>query len=175
MGQRAPSVTRWLALLLLLAAGVVLVWTLGSAFTYTLGHPGPPCPNPPQRQADPPQGVVVLLCVAGFVIGHLTSRWQLVESTQQGALETGSRQTDAHEIRQLLILQAILLLFLLEVVGLLVIQVVTLSRGAWPITYYVRCAYDAAGWPTTAAATSITFLVGRWFWLPVRSSALPRP
>jgi hypothetical protein len=170
-----PGLTRWVALLLLLAAGVVLVWTLGSAFTYTLNHPGPPCSNPPQRQADPAQGVVVLLCLAGFVVGHLTSRWQVVDEKHQRALGTVARHTHSHHARQLLIVQAILLLFLLEVAALLVIEAVTLSRGVWPITFYIRCAYNAAGWPTTAAATSITFLVGRWFWLPARSHARPRP
>lgn len=68
--------------------------------------------------------------------------------------------------REMLIVQALLLVFLVEVLGLLVIEMVTLSRGVWPITYYVRCAYDAAGWPTTLAAASVLFLVGRWFWLP---------
>ena len=170
-----PGVTRWVALLLLFAAGVVLVWTLGSAFTYTLGHPGPPCSNPPQRQADPPQVVVVLFCLVGFVVGHLSSRWQVVEGKHPRGVPAGARETESREIRQLLIVQALLLVFLLEVAALLVIEALTLSRGVWPITFYIRCAYNAAGWPTTAAATAITFLVGRWFWLPVRARAHPRP
>ena len=65
----------------------------------------------------------------------------------------------------------LLLVFLIEVAGLLVIEMVTLSRGVWPITYYIRCAYNAAGVETALGAAAISFLVGRWFWLPRRKHA----
>ncbi len=71
----------------------------------------------------------------------------------------------------MLIVQALLLVFLIEVAGLLLVEIVTLSRGVWPITYYIRCAYNASGWQTTLGAAAIAFLVGRWFWLPGRRHA----
>jgi hypothetical protein len=167
-------VARVLSLLLLAVAGAVLIYAVWLAGTYTFTHAGPPCTNPPQRESNPAQLVVVAICLVTFAAGHLTTRWQEInhrllqrhrtpkDSTSRKAPDEDKRKKDA------LIIQALLLVFLLEIIGLLVIEMTTLSNGVWPITYYVRCAYDAAGWPSTAAAAAIMFLVGRWFWLPPR-------
>ena len=159
--------TWWASLALLAMAGLVLVGSLGNAFLYTLMHTGPPCSNPPARQAFPPQWTVVVLCLAAFGLGHVTSRWQFVDARHTDPHRTPSKRPyEEPRRREMLIIQSLLLVFLIEVAGLLVVEMVTLSRGVWPITYYIRCAYNASGWQTTFGAMAIAFLVGRWFWLP---------
>jgi TRAP-type C4-dicarboxylate transport system permease small subunit len=169
--DRARGVVTWISIVLLLVAFALLVWGMVSAVSYTLTHTGPPCTNPPQREAYPPQLVVVGVCLLFFVLGHLTARWQYVDPKHaqhhQNLREAEHPETDPRK-RDGLIIQTLLLVFLIEVIGLLIIEAVTLSQNVWPITYYVRCAYDAAGVQSMAAAASILFLVGRWFWLPDR-------
>jgi hypothetical protein len=169
--ERARGVVTWISVVLLLVAFALLVWGMVSAVSYTLSHTGPPCTNPPQREAYPPQLVVVGVCLLAFVLGHLSARWQYVDpkhaQRHQDLREADHPETDPRK-RDALIIQTLLLVFLVEVIGLLIIEAVTLSQNVWPITYYVRCAYDAAGVQSMAAAASILFLVGRWFWLPDR-------
>jgi hypothetical protein len=169
--EQARAVVTWISVVLLLVAFAFLVWGMVSAISYTLTHTGPPCTNPPQREANPPQLVVVGVCLLAFVLGHLTARWQSIDP-KHAQRHQSLRQADHPERdprkRDALIIQTLLLVFLIEVIGLLVIEAVTLSQNVWPITYYVRCAYDAAGVQSMAAAASILFLVGRWFWLPDR-------
>lgn len=158
----------------LLAAAGLILYGLGSAFLYTATHAGPPCSNPPALNASPPQLVVIGICVVAFVLGHLAARLQPVDPQHLAApAAAASEPEQRRRAGQALLIQALVLLFLLEVVALLLFEVVALSSGRWPITYYVRCAYNAAGWPTTLAAAAITFLFGRWLWLPRRSLADP--
>jgi hypothetical protein len=167
---QARSAVRVVSVILLAVASGVLVWGMWSAVTYTLSHTGPPCSNPPQREAYPPQWVVVVVCLVWFALGHMTARWQVIAPkhvVRHNLKEVEHPELDPRK-REALIIQSLLLVFLLEVVGLLTIEAVTLSRGVWPITYYVRCAYDAAGLQSMAVAASILFLIGRWFWLPAR-------
>lgn len=162
---RMRQVVWVVSLLGLIAAIGVLVWGLYGALSYTLTHTGLPCTDPPQRVSSPSQITVVLVCLAAYVVGHLTARWQFIDPAKTHAtIGEDSRR------RQALLIQALLLIFLLEVGGLLIIEATTLSKGVWPITYYVRCAYDAAGTQSMWAASAILFLVGRWFWLPARRS-----
>lgn len=170
------SIGRVVSLTLLGLAGAILLYAMWLAGTYTLTHSGPPCSNPPQRDSNPTQLVVVGLCLLSFALGHLSNRWQPTDPKHlkrhfapKEPPEKDPRRIDS------LIIQALLLTFLLEVVGLLIIEMTTLSNGVWPITYYVRCSYDAAGWPSAAAAAAILFLVGRWFWLPGREKKNARP
>ncbi|HXN90808.1 MAG TPA: hypothetical protein VN906_04920 [Candidatus Sulfotelmatobacter sp.] len=189
--------TRYVSMLLLLVAIGILVWGLISALAFTSTQTGIPCPDPPQRVSTPPQLVVVLMCVVAFVLGHMTARLQPIDpkmlyvpegqaraKAKKVGADAGTEDATAvavfdkdpdkerkdlyHRRNEALIVQALLLLFLLEVAGLLTIEAVTLQRGVWPITYYVRCAYDAAGNQSMLAAAAILFLVGRWFWLPAR-------
>ena len=168
--SRREGVARWVSIGLLSATGLILVWAMISAVSYTVAHTSPPCSNPPRLDSDPPQLAVVSLGLMAFALGHLTARWQAVDPkhvrrrTRASSIppENDRRRRDA------LVIQALLLAFLLEMLGLLIIEIVTLSRGVWPITFYVRCAYDAAGWQSTLAAAAVLFLVGRWFWLPRR-------
>jgi hypothetical protein len=170
------SAAWWASLLFLTLAGLVLIWSLGSAFLYTMTHTGPPCSNPPARQAFPPQWVVVLLCLMAFVLGHFTSRWQFFDPRHTERHRTPSKRPyEEPRRREMLIVQSLLLVFLIEVAGLLIVEMVTLSRGVWPITYYIRCAYNASGPQTTLGAMAIAFLVGRWFWLPERRQRRARP
>lgn len=166
---------RVIAVITLSAAGALLVVGLFLAGSYTLTNTGPPCPNPPQREANPAQWIVVSVCLVAFAAGHITARWQRVDprNTRRHLVPSDPPDKDPRK-REALIVQALLLAFLLEIVGLLIIEMTTLSNGVWPITYYVRCAYDAAGWPSTATAAAILFLVGRWFWLPPRREASAR-
>lgn len=173
VGQTVEPV-RIAAIVLLLGAAGVLVWAAWMAATYAANHGGAPCPNPPNRNSTPAQLVVVGIGLASFLVGHATARWQKVDevAVRLTIQNSGKPAHDARK-RRALIVQALLGAFLIEIAGLLVIETVTLSRGVWPITYYVRCAYDAAGWPSTAVAATILFLVGRWFWLPGRTSDAP--
>jgi hypothetical protein len=175
----APPLVRkivWVVSLILVAVSIgVLVWGLYSALTYTLTHSGPPCSNPPQRSSTPPQWTVVLVCLGAYLVGHLTARLQFVDPST-----TARHQRDpGRSIRKFgrgeyarrneaLFIQLLLLIFLVEICALLVIEAATLSNNVWPITYYVRCAYDAAGTESMWTAAAILFLVGRWFWLPAR-------
>jgi hypothetical protein len=177
--EQARWVVTWISVVLLLVAFALLVWGMLSAISYTLTHTGPPCTNPPQREANLPQLVVVGVCLLAFVLGHLTARWQSIDpkhaQRHQSLKEADHPETDPRR-REALIIQTLLLVFLIEVIGLLIIEAVTLTQNVWPITYYVRCAYDAAGMQSMAAAASILFLVGRWFWLPDRGqNARTRP
>ena len=169
--ERARGVVTLISLVLLVLAFLVLAWGMWSAVSYTLTNTGPPCTNPPQRVSNPPQLVVVGVCLLFFVLGHLTARWQSIDPKHarhhQSLREADHPERDPRK-RDALIIQTLLLVFLVEVIGLLTIEAVTLSQNVWPITYYVRCAYDAAGMQSMAAAASILFLVGRWFWLPDR-------
>ena len=158
---------RWASLIVLAIAAVILAYGLVLAVGYMVMHSSPPCTNPPQRSSNPPQLVAVGLCLLLFVVGHVTARWQEINRVHLGR----HRAPDAPPERdprkkEGLIIQGLLLVFLVEVLGLLVIEISTLSRSVWPITYYVRCSYDAAGWPATLTAAAILFLIGRWFWLP---------
>jgi hypothetical protein len=168
------GIARLLSLLGLAAAGVVLLYAIWLAGTYTFTHSGPPCPNPPHRDSNPTQLVVVAICLVTFVLGHLSARWGEVNrralrpNLEPAEDDVRARPEESKRKRDALSVQALLLVFLLEIVGLLIIEASTLSNGVWPITYYVRCSYDAAGWPSTAAAAAILFLVGRWFWLTPR-------
>jgi hypothetical protein len=166
---RYQRVFWWVSLLVLTLAGLVLIWSLGNAFLYTAMHTGPPCSNPPARQAFPPQLVVVLCCLVAFGVGHFSSRLQFVDQGRSERHRLPSKHPyEEPRRREMLIVQALLLFFLIEVAGLLLVEMVTLSRGVWPITYYIRCAYNASGLQTTLGAAAIAFLVGRWFWLPGR-------
>jgi hypothetical protein len=166
---------RGVSLVVLGAAAVVLVIGLGLSVTYLVTHSSPPCSNPPQRNSNPPQLAVVGLCLLAFVIGHATARWQAIDPSHLHRHRSENRPAPERDTRKktALIVQGLLLLFLVEIFGLLVIEMSTLSRGVWPITYYVRCAYDAAGWPATYTAMAILFLVGRWFWLPRGGKGAP--
>lgn len=167
----ARGVVTWISVVLLLVAFALLVWGMVSAVSYIVTNASPPCTNPPQREANPPQLVVVGVCLLAFLLGHLSARWQSVDpkhaQRHQSLRQADDPESDPRK-REALIIQSLLLVFLIEVIGLLIIEAVTLSQNVWPITYYVRCAYDAAGVQSMAAAASILFLVGRWFWLPDR-------
>lgn len=164
---------RWASLVALVVAAGTLLGGLVLAGTYTFTHPGTPCTNPPQLEGSPTQWVVVGLGVGGFVLGHLTARFQLVDPhtisrhPRPGEEPKVLPQDDPRK-RDGLIVQGLLLVFLAEVIGLLVIEITTISNHVWPITFYVRCAYNANGRWSTAVAVAIMFLVGRWFWLAPR-------
>jgi hypothetical protein len=164
------GVVTWVSVGLLTVAFAIVVWDMVSAVYYIVSNPAPPCSNPPSRQSYPPQLVVVGVCIVTFLLGHLTARLQFIDAkhlARHQLKEVEHPETDSRR-RDALIVQALLLVFLLEMIGLLIVEALTLSHNVWPITYYVRCAYNAAGVQSMWAAASILFLVGRWFWLPAR-------
>jgi hypothetical protein len=176
MPPAGQGIITWVSVGFLLIAFAILVWGMVSAVSYTVTHTGPPCTNPPQRApAYPPQLMVVGLCLVTFLLGHLTARWQRIDPKHTQRHTNLNLKEDEHperdpRRREALIIQTLLLVFLVEVIGLLIIEAVTLARNVWPITYYVRCTFDAAGVQSMWAAASILFLVGRWFWLPARGT-----
>ena len=140
--EHAREVVTWISVVLLLVAFALLVWGMVSAISYTLTNTGPPCTNPPQREANPPQLVVVGVCLLAFVLGHLTARWQSIDpkhdQRHQSLRQADHPETDPRT-REALIIQTLLLIFLLEVIGLLpeqkpAVSVLRRTCGRSPIT-----------------------------------------
>ena len=167
---QVQGVVTWVSVGFLIMAFAIVVWDMVSAVSYIVSNPAPPCSNPPSLQSYPPQLVVVGVCLVTFLLGHLTARLQFIDAkhlARHQVKEVEHPERDPR-LREALIVQALLLVFLLEMIGLLIVEALTLSHNVWPITFYVRCAYNAAGVQSMWAAASILFLVGRWFWLPAR-------
>lgn len=77
-----------------------------------------------------------------------------------------SRTNDATRPRVGLLMNVALTLALLFVAFLIALEAIALAKSVWPITYYLRCANEAASWQTLFAAFGVCFLAGRWLWLP---------
>jgi hypothetical protein len=145
------------ALILLL----VLVWTVTAA-----GSPSAAgCHNAPLRVTRVPQLVGILICVAGFVLGRITARPK-VDSRSQVRSWVRDRRDRSGNARAAILVSASLTAALLFITFLIAFEAITLNRGVWPITYYMRCASEAATWQTLAAAFAFCLLTGRWMWLP---------
>jgi len=155
------------SIVLLAIAFLVIAGVMVEGLQYTAAHPGqPPCgarPVPAPRGTND-QLLVVGICVLTFVLGHLTARWQAgpPQPGRKPELDVDRMRTRG---RQGMFVQLAVTIFLAEMATLLAIEIITLSTNHWPITWYVRCAYDAAGWQTSLGGAAITFLSGRWFWL----------
>ena len=57
-------------------------------------------------------------------------------------------------------------LLLALVTALMALEALMLHWGIWPITYYVRCGYEANTPIALIGAGIFIFLAGRWFWIP---------
>ena len=157
----------------LLAAGVATIVSLVVAATAAAGSfsvracltgsaggpPGQPAPPPLDVPVIGWSGLVVLLCVAGFTGGGLWGQQRV-----KGHRGAGGRRLRAAPSTTLQVL--LVTLFLFGGIALAYETHAVAGVGAnpdlWPITYYVRCAYDVAALPSLAGAVLVATLVGHW-------------
>jgi hypothetical protein len=147
-----------------LAIGIlalVMVWTLTAAVNPAAAG----CHNAPLRVTRAPQVLGILVCIGGFVLGRITARPK-VDSRDKVRSWVRDRHDTTGHARAAVFVQACLVAALLFIACLIAFEAVTLNRGVWPITYYMRCASEAATWQTLAAAFAFSLLTGRWMWLP---------
>ena len=112
-----------------------------------------------------PQRVAILVCVLGFVLGRITARPKVVARNQLQSGVADRQDVEARGQASVLV-QAALTGALLLITCLLAFEAVTVASHIWPITYYLRCANEAATYPALAAAFAFWLLAGRWLWLP---------
>ena len=124
------------------------------------------CHNAPLRITRDPQWVGIFVCIAGFVVGRLTARPKITSRHQLRSPVEGPEHKIEARARFAVLIQASLTGALFFIAFLLSFEAVTLNGGVWPITYYLRCANEAATWQTLAAAFAFCLLAGRWLWLP---------
>jgi NAD/NADP transhydrogenase beta subunit len=140
---------------------LVLFWIVVAAVNPSAAA----CHNAPLRVTRVPQLVAVLICVAGFVLGRVTARPKVRLRTE---LKTPVTASNDHEsrLRLAVLMQAGLTGAMLFIACLIAFEAITLASDVWPITYYMRCAAEAASWQALTAAFAFCFLTGRWMWLP---------
>jgi hypothetical protein len=124
--------------------------------------------GPPLQPTSLPAGdwawIAVAVAFAGFLGGHLWGHRRAAYHWRRRAAE-GNDPTD--ETRPNGVLQV--LLFALFVAGALALGWETFAVAhvkadptRWPITFFVRCAYDVATVPTLLAALVVSTMVGHW-------------
>lgn len=160
LGFRGVLSITFLGLALVILAFVV-VWTLTAAFNPSAAG----CHNAPLRITRAPQLFGILVCVAGFVVGRVTARPKIDSRSQVRSWVDAGQRVEDHA-RAGVFVQACLVLALFFIASLIAFEATTLNAGVWPITYYMRCASEAATWQTLAAAFAFCLLTGRWMWLP---------
>ncbi len=162
---------KWVSILTLAAASwvllLVLVWTIWALVQPSAAR----CSNAPSRVTSIPQLTEVVICAAGFVLGRLTARPKIRarEELRDPTVEPGILPLAVlpeRRARAAVWAQATLTAALFIITFLLAFETLTLARSVWPITYYMRCANEAAPWRALAAAFAFCFLAGRWLWLP---------
>ena len=163
-GLSDPTFRKWLSIVTMSAAGLVLVlvlvWTANAALLPRAAG----CHNPPLLVTRVPQLVAVLICVVGFVSGRITARPKISRRSDLKA-GTGTRD-EPTRAKGALLAQSALTAALFFITVLVAFEAVTLRSDVWPITFYMRCASEAATWQTLVAAFAFCFLAGRWLWLP---------
>lgn len=160
LGFRGVISVAFLALAIAILA-LVVVWTVTAAIAP--GAVG--CHNAPLRVTRVPQLAGVLICVAGFVIGRITARPK-IESRSELRSWVGDHSNEREHGRASIFVQACMVAALLFIACLIAFEATTLGHHVWPITYYMRCASEAASWQALAAAFAFCLLTGRWMWLP---------
>jgi hypothetical protein len=155
----------WLSVAFLAVALGVLVlvaaWILMAA-----ANPGAArCHNAPLTTAGYPQLLAVLVAVTGFALGRVTARPKVRQRRQVRSWVRDHLDPRARA-RAALITQGALTAALLFAASLMAFEAATLATHVWPITYYLRCANEAAPVRTLLAAAAFCFLAGRWLWLP---------
>jgi hypothetical protein len=135
----------------------------------TSGPPLQPAPPP----LDPPvlhwPGLLLAVCVAGFLGGHHWGHSRGMGHARRSAgplvPQAGGRPvTLAPPSSALQVLLVGFFLFGAVALGYETFSVagVGANPALWPITYYVRCAHDVVTWQTLAGALIVAILVGHW-------------
>ncbi len=164
-----PATRKWTSITTLVGAAVILLLVLVWTWTGAVHPSAAKCSNAPARVTKIPQLVDVLVCVAAFVLGRVTARprihrrGQLKDWTIDGP---NAHQLHESRARAAVWTQAALTSALFLFTFLFAFEAITLANSVWPITYYLRCANEAAPWRTLMAAFAFCFLAGRWLWLP---------
>lgn len=161
-----PDFRKWLSIVTLTAAGgmllLVLYWIVSAAISPAAAG----CHNAPLRVTRFPQVGGVLICSAGFILGRVTARPK-IDARSDLKSWTDSAEDEVGEARASLLTQSALTVALFFIACLIAFEAVTLANSVWPITYYLRCASEAATWQTLVAGFAFCFLAGRWLWLPM--------
>jgi hypothetical protein len=143
----------------LVVLNVVVVMALNALGTASAGV----CHNPPSRTGSINQVVVVVVCVAAFIAGHMVS-WAGTRSRSE--LHDRLGENAWSDRRPVIVVKIAVTLLLALVTALMALEALMLHWGIWPITYYVRCGYEANTPIALIGAGIFTFLAGRWFWIP---------
>ena len=135
----------------------------------------------PARRSDLPSYWFVFAGIAAFVVGSLSSQYQLEPQGRgrwprfRGRLPGSQQELGEGEFSSSSAVLAINLgvaAFLFLTTALMLYEAWTLGTGRWPITYYVRCANDAGPLITLVGVAGFAFIIGRWMW--VFTDAAPR-
>jgi hypothetical protein len=125
---------------------------------------GPPLQPVPPPLAPPVlgwRGLLLAVCLAGFLGGHLWGAGRGHRHAVRGHPEHVTLAPPNTGLQFVLVG-----LFAFGAVALVYETIAVAGVGAnpdlWPITYYVRCAHDVATWPTLAGALIVAILVGHW-------------
>jgi hypothetical protein len=157
-----PLPPLWMTWLLgAVAVGLLVMLVIA---VYALATAGAPVCNSdfPARRGDYPSWVYVFAAVGAFVMGSLTTTIG-IRRQRRSQLELGvGRWSDQGAV---VAVNAGVAGFLFLVTILMVIEAWTLAHGAWPITYYVRCAMDAGALISVIGVFSYSFIIGRWMWV----------
>ena len=162
--MNTPGYRLWLSIGGLAAAGSVVVLVLIWTFSAALSLGSATCHNAPLRQTQLPQLVGVGVALAGFLLGRVTARPKVDRRSE--IRSWAPAEDNRNRAAAALATQAALVAALLFFGVLMAFETVTLASHVWPITYYLRCASEAAPYRTLVAAFAFCFLAGRWLWLP---------
>jgi len=165
VGTTPLDYRKWLSIITLSAAGGALLLVLFWIVTAATSPAAAGCHNAPLRITRYPQLVGVLVCAAGFVLGRVTARPKIGARSDLKSWTEGA-EDEAGEAKASLLTQSALTAALFFIACLIAFETVTLANSVWPITYYLRCASEAATWQTLVAGFAFCFLAGRWLWLP---------
>jgi|SRR5579859_4142217 len=161
LGWRDWVSIAWLAAaLVVLGVALVMIWIEAA-------HPSTTsCHNPPVKMIPGySQLTGIAACIAGLVVGRVFTRPVVSSRTELNDRLVPTRDSHKHA-HYALLTQASLTAALLFITFLVTYESLTLWRQVWPITYYMRCAAEAATWQTYTVAFFFCLLVGRWLWLP---------
>jgi hypothetical protein len=171
-----------LGYLLLHLAGLVGGMSVQECLPGVPAHPGGP-PEPPLQPRQSPLGpsspvewrwFLLGACTLAFVGGH---SWGHVRADRQSR-ELAADDEEAPATPSLVLQLALTGLLLASVVALAYETFAVAGPQTperWPITFYARCANDAAPWWTLAGAVTLSILVGQWLAYQPRPRPRPRP
>lgn len=155
----------WASIAGLALAIAVLVMALISIWIAATHPADVGCHNAPMKIIRDPQLAGIGICLAGLVVGRLSTRRVVVSRNDLDDRLAPGDDLRA-QARNALLSRVASTGALLFIAFLVTYEAVTLYADVWPITYYMRCAAETATWQTYATAFFLCLLVGRWLWLP---------